>query len=154
MPMATNAPMRMIHIGRLEGRLKPNSSPVRMAEPSVIVTRSRFQYIFRYSPLEEHAGATDVANTIAAPNPKKYNEVSRAGMSAIHTPYIFLCTLSRPCTWGDSDTINFFAIIFLFYFALRARMRAITVVLPIRILSNIGRVEGQVTGTTRIRCMT
>ena len=144
MPMATNAPMRMIHIGRLEGRLKPNSSPVRTAEPSVIVTRSRFNTYFVIAHSKNTQAATDVANTIAAPNPKKYNEVSRAGMSAMHTPYIFLCTLSRPCTWGDSDTIKFFAIIFLFYFALRARMRAITVVLPIRILSNIGRVEGQV----------
>ena len=118
--------------------------PLRMAEPSVIVTRSRFNTYFVIAHSKNTQAATDVANTIAAPNPKKYNEVNRAGMSAMHTPYIFLCTLSRPCTWGDSDTINFFAIIFLFYFVLRARMRAITVVLPIRILSNIGRVEGQV----------
>ena len=34
MPMATSAPMSIIHIGRLDGSLKASSTPVSMAEPS------------------------------------------------------------------------------------------------------------------------
>lgn len=37
MPMAAKAPMARIHKGRFEGRLKANSTPVSMADPSLIV---------------------------------------------------------------------------------------------------------------------
>ena len=36
-PIATNAPMIIIHTGRLEGTLKAKSTPVMRAEPSKIV---------------------------------------------------------------------------------------------------------------------
>ena len=37
-PIATNAPMMMIHIGRFEGTLNANKTPVRIADPLEIVT--------------------------------------------------------------------------------------------------------------------
>ena len=70
-PMATSAPIRIIQMGRLEGRLKPSNRPVRMAEPSQIVSclRPRIKRVMAHS--KHTQAATDVARTMADPSPKK-----------------------------------------------------------------------------------
>ena len=157
MPIATNAPIIIIHTGRLEGKLNANNTPVRAAEPSIIVVCSRFKMYFVIAHSKKRHAATEASVTIRAPNPNAKNETSRAGMSAIRTPYMFFCTLSPLCMWGDKDMISLFAItidnkvtvnylllIVHYFLVFRARIMAPTFPFPKRILSNIGRCEGQV----------
>ena len=70
MPIAANAPIKMIQIGKLEGTLKANSTPVKMAEPSQSVgsffIRKRW---IKYSKITQ--AKTEVAVTINAPRPKQ-----------------------------------------------------------------------------------
>ena len=68
-PMATSAPIMMIHRGRLDGRLNPKSKPVRMAEPSVMVGSLWSSYFVMAHSKNTHA-ATLTAQTMAEPIPK------------------------------------------------------------------------------------
>ena len=70
MPIATNEPIMTIHIGRLEGRLNPSSSPVSMAEPSPMVGFSFSRnFCMRYSTTIHES--IEVRVTIKAPTQKK-----------------------------------------------------------------------------------
>ena len=116
---------------------------------------------------------TLVAHTIAEPMPKSTSDTMRAGIKAMMTPYMLRSTESVPWAWGESETISFPIFFFLetliicfcsvelslviynkvatachhqgeHYLALRARMMPITVCLPKRMLSRMGRCDGQV----------
>ena len=69
-----------------------------MAEPSVMVILSRHMINLLMAHSKNTQARTDVAKTMAAPTPKKYNDANKAGTSAMHTPYMFFCTLSVLCT--------------------------------------------------------
>ena len=69
MPIATNAPIITIQTGRLEGRLKPNKSPVSMAEPSLMVG-CFFSMYFVIAHSKNTQAATLDAQTTAEPMPK------------------------------------------------------------------------------------
>jgi hypothetical protein len=68
--MATKAPIIMKHIGRFEGKLKPRSKPVRIADPSQIVDFSRPKIYFVIAHSKTTQAITEVASTIAEPRPK------------------------------------------------------------------------------------
>ena len=105
MPIATKAPMITIHTGRFDGRLKPNSKPVKIAEPSEIVG-SFFKIYFVIAHSKNTHAATLDAQTTTEPKPKYRNDTINAGTNAIITPYILRSTLSVPCACGDNETIN------------------------------------------------
>ena len=107
MPIATSAPMMIIQMGRLLGRLNPSNIPVSTALPSVMVIRSRFNMNLAMAHSKKTHDATEVSITMAAPKPKNQRLAAKAGSRAIHTPYILRCTLSPPCTWGESEMIGF-----------------------------------------------
>ena len=93
-PMANKAPRIIIQIGKLEGRLNANNTPVMIAEPSVIERRSRFKIYLLIAHSKNTQDTTETAVTTSEPMPKANNETRKAGISAISTPYIFFCTLS------------------------------------------------------------
>ena len=93
-PMANRAPIMIIHIGRFDGRLNASNTPVMMAEPSVMVRRSRFKIYLLMAHSKNTQAATDTAVTTNAPMPKAMSDTRNAGISAMSTPYIFFCTLS------------------------------------------------------------
>ena len=70
-PIATSAPMMMIHIGRLLGRFMPRSRPVRAAEPSHTVQRVVFRRNLAIAHSKSTHATTLVAQTMAEPMPKK-----------------------------------------------------------------------------------
>src|SRR5574344_725698 len=69
-PIATRAPIIIIHTGRFDGKLNPSNSPVRIAEPSLIVERLRLRMYFVMNHSKNTHEMTLVAHTIADPIPK------------------------------------------------------------------------------------
>ena len=69
-PIAKSAPRMTIHAGRFDGRLNANKTPVRMAEPSVMVG-SRLKRYFSMRNSNSTHEATEISVTISAPKPKQ-----------------------------------------------------------------------------------
>ena len=111
MPMAKSAPTTIIHGWMLLGMLNARRMPVRMAEPSVTVVLGFFSMNLLIAHSKNTHEATEMAVVMIAPTPKLMNEHRRAGTRAMQTQYMFFCTESPLCTWGESDTTNLFAII-------------------------------------------
>jgi hypothetical protein len=86
--------MTIIHMGRLEGILKPSRIPVRIAEPSMMVVLSRRRINLAMAHSNNTQETMLVSSTTAAPRPKKYKLATKAGIKARHTPYIFFWMLS------------------------------------------------------------
>ena len=86
--------MTTIHRGRLLGRLKASRIPVRIALPSSMVTLSLPSIYLVMAHSKRTQLAMLVSSTTAAPRPKKYRLHTNAGSRAIHTPYMFLWTVS------------------------------------------------------------
>lgn len=98
-PMATKAPIKVIHIGRLLGKLNPNKSPVTMAEPSISVGSS-LQHIFRDCPLKEHAGGnTGKTNYHRTDTEIKERHEQSWHKSDDHSVHIFLHCLIAMRMW-------------------------------------------------------
>ena len=129
-PMANKAPSMIIQMGKLLGRLKPKSKPVRIAEPSRMVKRSRFRINLVMAHSKNTQDNTEAVITATAPQPKNQKLASKAGNRAIHTPYMFFCTESPPYTCGERDITSLFIVVH--YLAERALIIPITVDLPKR----------------------
>lgn len=109
MPMAANAPIARIHIGRFDGTLNASSTPVMMADPSLIVgSFFNMNLEIKYSNTTQNNMEANV--NISASSLNTYSDNKNAGISAISTPYMFFGMLSPLCMCGEGDTINLFSI--------------------------------------------
>ena len=106
-PMATIEPMTIIHQGSDEGMLNARSTPVRTAEPSLIVHSPLIKYFCIIHSVSTQL-ATAIAVTRMASHPKKYIDDRNAGTSARVTVYMILFTLSSPWICGEPDIVNLF----------------------------------------------
>ena len=70
-PMAKSAPMRIIQMGRLEGRLNARSRPVITADPSNKVFSFFLRIYLQIAHSKKQQAATLVAVTMTEPKPKK-----------------------------------------------------------------------------------
>ena len=105
MPMATSAPIMIIHTGRFDGTLNASNTPVISAEPSQMVGwRFNMNFCITYS--KKRQATTEVSVTIMAPMPKNSTEQINAGMSAMSTPYMFLSMESPLWICGEGDINN------------------------------------------------
>jgi hypothetical protein len=103
--MATNAPMGIIHMGIVEGKLKASKRPVTTALKSLNVFLLLRIFLVIYSKSTQETTLTIF--TIRALGPKSQTEAAKAGTRAIITSLIIVCEVSPDFIWGDAATVGF-----------------------------------------------